>query len=129
MHVRGFFMIGQLFEPEPEGMPVDERDDAQGDEGEPEAVEQQVETVHWLAGAGKCADKEATVILVIVYADIEPVGRNSQAEIEMCIVIDERRYVKILPRAQVKATSAEMLAAHQIWLHFPESVAHLRHTA
>ena len=77
---------------------MNEDDDPQGEKRKADTVKKKIAVAERLFDAGKGADEKAFTVLKIVNTDIQLVSRHSQVEIEIGIVIDEGRYIKIFCR-------------------------------
>lgn len=119
----GFLEVkGKAFEPEKEGVPVDEQDDPEGDEGVPERECEEVGRSQGGAFSGQGADQHFFRSLIVIDADVQVRARRLETKIEFPIQVGERGDVEQLGGSEVKGAVAP---GDKVGFEFGEGVAHL----
>ena len=102
MRFGGFAMNGQFFQPQTEGVPVDEGNDAEGQGGILKREPRQAPGGEGAARSGEGAGEGAIGADVVVDLDREIFAGGAEGEIEGDIDVGERGDVEVFRGAEVK---------------------------
>jgi len=114
------------FDPKPEGVPVNENNHPEGEEGVFDQKPRERSVGERDGWTGQTGGEGAGSVDVVIDLDREAIGGKSEPKIELHIHVGERGDIEILRHAKFESVRSERLGPEQKRLHFVKGIGDLR---